>query len=204
MPTPRTGTGNNSLDTTIRITRTGIRRLAAALTTGCAIAALTSCGSDHREETPVTTNASAHQRIIALLQRTADALPWPAATLSRSLPGVAAAPLSATAAPCDVDDGNPEQPYSWRYGLWLLLPAGKSADTAFTELETAWQKQSFIVDKDADQRYLRARESGGYTLSAQINSSGDIPVSVQSPCFPKSQVDRSMSWPETVVGDDHS
>lgn len=165
-----------------------------AVAASVVMVATVACGSDADKKDPVTTNATARQQIINYFQQTADTLPWPA-TLSQTIPGVSAVEFTPSPLPCDLDDDNPEQAYSWTYRLWLLLPADTDNATAQTQLAETWQKLRF--DVATDDGTVRATTSDGYRLSARDGAAG-VPVGIQSPCFPKSQLDRTQPWPDRI------
>ncbi len=147
------------------------------------------------EANVTTTNDDAHSQLIGYMHANAEALP-PQATLARTIPGLSTSTLKPSPVPCNQDDDDPEQPYRWNFDLWALLPDGVTAEQTRAALEQSWRDRKFdIQTRDSD---TIAETDDGYLFVTQIAAGGYLSVGIQSPCFPKSQLNRSMSWPESV------
>lgn len=142
-----------------------------------------------------TTNDSAHSNIIRLLNENLDGLP-PRTTLSSTVPGRSGVERFPVSSPCDDSDSDPEQPYRWGLTLWALLPSSDAPEAAATRLVNHWQQRGYTISGSGDDR--TAETTDGYTLSHATTVQGDLSVSVESPCFPKSQLNQSMEWPTTL------
>ena len=160
-------------------------------------AALNACGggSDNSARC-VITNDAAQQGLVQRMQQAADGLPWPT-VLSKQLPGVPTGKLSPGPTPGNQDDTNPDQPYSWSFPMWVLLPSGVASGEAKSALSQKWQSLNYQVTQ-RDTGTVAGVDPEGYAFVAQTSAQGDLSLTIESPCFPKSQLDRSFPWPDRV------
>ncbi|WP_328857218.1 hypothetical protein OG579_19040 [Williamsia herbipolensis] len=147
----------------------------------------------------MTTNDGAQQGLVQRMQQTADSLPWPV-VFSKQLPGLQSGKLSPGPTPADGDDANPDQPYSWSYPMWVLLPQGITAGEVKSALNQNWRTQNFQVS-ERESGTVTAADREGYVFGAQTSAQGYLSLSIESPCFPKSQLNRSFLWPDRIESD---
>lgn len=157
---------------------------------------LVACGSGDEAEECVTTNDAARQGLVTRMHQSADALPWPV-TLVEQYPGEPSAILPPSPVPNNTDDTDPEQPYSWSFPRWVLLPPGVTAAQATDAFNQNWRKQGFAVTERATGS-VQAKDSDGYVYVTKTSVEGAVSLNLISPCFPKSQLDESGSWPDRI------
>jgi hypothetical protein len=173
----------------------GTHRWTRSVAAATAMSAIASCSSTESASVTIT-NDAAHHKVIAYMHESVDALPR-GATLSDSLPGNSAATLGALNGPCDHDDDNPEQPYNWDLSMWILLPPTTSSKTAISSVTGNWENRGYkVTQRGADGK--QATTSDGFVLFVMQAGTGDLSMTAVSPCFPKSQLDTTMSWPSTI------
>lgn len=174
------------------------RTIAVLLAATLGLLALTGCGDNARS---TITSAQAHRQILHYLQETAGG--FPAGTrLSVTIPGVPASGLGSGRIPGNLDDGNPEQPYGYNHSMWVLLP-GATADEPLglrgrDILVDSWRSRHYSVDEHGG-GFAVATTPDGYTIAAHLSAQNDLSVSVESPYFPKSQLDDTLHWPTDLV-----
>lgn len=140
-------------------------------------------------------NQLAHDRIVELIQTTADALPW-SATFVTHYPGIPHAVLGTAPGPCTGDDdGNPDQPYNWTFGMWLLVPGDMTPEQVRAAVVDVWRADGVDVEGDRD---IFGETEDGFTLTMAAKPD-DVSLRVGSPCFPKSAMDRDIAWPERIT-----
>ncbi|WP_143695025.1 hypothetical protein [Williamsia sp. 1135] len=137
----------------------------------------------------------AHDRIVELIQTTADALPW-SATLVTTYPGYPHSTLGDAPGPCTGDDsGDPDQPYNWTFGMWLLVPGDMDPAQVRAAVIDVWRADGHHVRGDYD---VVGVTGDGFALT-MVGKPDDVSLRVSSPCFPNSAMDRGIDWPERIT-----
>lgn len=180
------------------------RLLAGVLVILTVVAVAAGCASESKEKTlpdsKIANTADVYRQIVSYMQQTVNGLPWNA-VLAAELPGLRTSRLGASPVPCDMDDSDLEQPYEWALVMWLLLPAGTDNVEARVEVAKVWDSLGWPVLDDGGDRF-EVRTPDQFHLVSLINPTGEISISASAPCIPKSQVDRSQVWPETITKQD--
>ncbi|GAA1463527.1 hypothetical protein GCM10009619_42290 [Williamsia maris] len=81
--------------------------------------------------------------------------------------------------------------------MWVLLPSGVTAAQATDAFNQDWRKQGFAVTERATGS-VQAKDSDGYVYVTKTSVQGGVSLNLGSPCFPKSQLDESGSWPDRI------
>ncbi|WP_045820798.1 hypothetical protein [Williamsia herbipolensis] len=157
---------------------------------------LTACTDEGNS--PMVSNDEAHQQIITRFQELADGLSWPGATLTVELPGLPNSEQTPNPAPCNGNDDDPDQPYRWQFAMWVLLPADTDAARARTATADTLTAAGWTVTTSG-RGVIDGTGFDGYTVNVLANPD-TVPVSISSPCFPKTQLNRAMQWPRTITG----